>query len=519
MSHLLYCFFALFINNTRAMDLIDYLALPANPMKIAVTLDNETVSKKIIAKTGGVLTLAAANGDLFELTIPANSLPRDMEIKLQKVKNIKHPNLSSTANYSSVEISPDGTELKAPAILVLKPKHAFPISTLTPFQAQADGNETQLAMLIGKPNPNEIKLGLLHFSNYTISDEPSVDEIIDHGLSQNESIRISSWLNKKLLEKQKTGGDISKELDSAFKESFNKVILPSIMSVNTCASGRIAINNYLGWNRQLALVGADPATYFPPGFDIDLFSMFKDVSEQCFELAKMACYEQHSPVEVWQYSLGIMRQAQLLGAPDIAEKFQDLATKCSKFRFFMESEIWIGESRQESSGVTAKADFNFIATPFDTEPVEGSIDVESTSLDMSEVNCTQTSFETRPSKVLIKDFLSLKNQDAKTFTVNIGGLTPYSLAKYRCVDKTDPKIVMEMSVPGGPMGSYWGGVFMGAHGPTGLNEFDMTTGFYTMKGWEVRHDTRYAAKNYSQIVQEVINETTDIVIYHTPDSL
>lgn len=518
MKYLISILFALNLARAQELSIQDYLARPANPMKINVSLDNSKVSKKISALTGGTLSLTAANGDTYELTIPPKSLPSDLMITLQKVKSVKHPKLSTTANYSSVEISPDGTELLAPATLVFKPKHAFPIQTLTPFSAQADGNETHLAMLVGKQNPNEIKIGLLHFSNYTISDEPTVEEIIDQGFSTMESTRIANWFNRKILKSNRTNGDIAQDLDKSFRDTFDKVILPSILAVNTCASGSNALNNLLTWQRQIELVAGDPEGYYPPGFSVNLSQMFNDVSEQCFELAKKACYEDHQPEAVWKYALGFMRMGEFLSATDTIERFRNLAFKCSKFKFFMESEIWTGEERKNSSGVTAKAEFNFSLNPYTNEPAEGSIDVESTYLNIADMNCEQTSFETQPAKVLIENFL-LPGKNENNFSINIGGLIPGSFAKFHCVDTSDPKNTVDMNVPPAEGGSYWGGLFMGTHGPTGLNEFDFKTGFYKMQKWQIRHDTKYAAKDYTMTVQDSLNEASTLIIYHTPDPL
>ena len=62
---------------------------------------------------------------------------------------------------------------------------------------------------VGNTSDNEIKFGLVHFSNYTISDEATAEEIIDAGLSQLEATRIHNWLSRKIIDSKRTGGDIS----------------------------------------------------------------------------------------------------------------------------------------------------------------------------------------------------------------------------------------------------------------------------------------------------------------------
>jgi hypothetical protein len=184
----------------------------------------------------------------------------------------------------------------------------------------------------------------------------------------------------------------------------------------------------------------------------------------------------------------------------------------------MESEIWNGEERKNSSGVTAKAEFDFSLDYFSKEPAEGSLDVESTYLNIEDMNCERTYIETQPAKILIENFI-IPGKNENNFSINIGGLIPGSFAKFHCVDPSDPKNNIDLNVPPAPGGSYWGGLFMATHGPTGLKEFDFKTGFYKMPKWQIRHDTKYLAKDYTMTVQDSINEASTLIIYHTPDPM
>jgi len=506
------------LNYVHAISLKDYLALPPNPVNIGVALGAEKVTQKMIAKDGGTLTLTTSQGDRFELTIPPHSLLQDTEITIQQITGVQHSLFSASSQTSSVELLPDGIQLAVPATLVFKPKTAFPIQALTAFSAKAGGSDAHIAMLLDWKNQQEIKLGLLHFSNYTISNDPNAEEIIANGLSQMELIRISSWLNRQILKAKKNGGNIKDALDKAFQESFDSVVGPSIQAVNSCASGLSALDHYANWSRQIQLMGAQEENYTPTGFENGILPLLTKAGDQCLELAKKACYDDHQPIAVMNYALQFSRMGQLIGGQEIVDKYMNLATKCSKFKFFMESEIWAGETREDSSGVTAKAEFDFAFNPISREHIEGSIDVESTYLNISGFNCERTLVETKPSHLWISNFLLQETSETQDFTVLLGGITPYSYAKFQCVDLEDPGFSFEQGIPHVPMGSYYGGMFIGTHGPTGLNEMIMDSAFFVIKGWEVRHDTRYAAKQYTHFV-DALNEATTIVIYHTPDPL
>lgn len=518
MNKLLPFLLLLILNQAQAISLKDYLALPANPVNIGVVLGTEKVTQKLSAKDGGALTLTTSQGDRFELTIPPHSLLQDTEITIRQVTSVQHSEFSASAVTSSVELLPDGIQLAVPATLVFKPKSAFALQSLTAFSAEAGGQDAHIAMLLDWKNQNEVKLGLLHFSNYTISNDPNAEEIIANGLSQMEITRIASWMNRQILKAKKSGANIKEELDKAFQESFDTVVGPSLHSVNSCASGLSAFEFYTNWSRQIQLMGAEEENYTPPDFNSGLLPILAKVGDQCFELAKTGCYSDHQPIAVLNYALRFSRIGQLIASPQLVDKFMGLAGKCSKFKFFMDSEIWVGEDRKDSSGVTAKAEFDFSFDPLTRDMIEGSIDVENTYLNISGFNCEKVSSENRPSHLLINNFLLQETSDTKDFTILIGGITPYSYANFRCVDLQDPEIVFQMGIPQVPMGSYYGGLFIGTHGPTGLNEMIMDTAFFAIKGWEVRHDTRYACKQYTHVI-EALNEATTIIIYHTPEPL
>lgn len=73
------------------------------------------------------------------------------------------------------------------------------------------------------------------------------------------------------------------------------------------------------------------------------------------------------------------RQGDIFGGSEIFDKFNKLAEKCGQFRFFMESDIWAGDDRSDSTGITARADFKFSMSIL-KDPIEGDIDVVDTYL-------------------------------------------------------------------------------------------------------------------------------------------
>lgn len=517
MKQFLILCFILSAGFAHAMSLKDYLAQPANPMKIKVALDNkEKVSELIEAKAGGTLLLKTTGGDSFELTIPPGALMRDTTITLQKIKSVKHSNLSTTAQYTGVEIFPDGMDLKTTATLTIKTKNEFPLSTLTAFTAEGSGDETHIAHLVSAPSTREFKIGLLHFSNYSVTNDPSADELISQLFTKNEITRIASWTNGQLLKAVQEGDSGREVLEKAFKETFNSAILPSILRANSCDSGSFALQGWMGWARQVVLAGDEPEKYYPPGFKTDLGTMIHDVGEMCLELAKKACYMDHQPLRAAIYTLSLERAAALVGEEELMSKITKFRNKCLTFKFFMESEMWVGETRAESHGKTARSEFSFKLDPFYDEDIKGELRVESSYYNNPYANCTQTVFQSDPVTIYLKNFLYNVKASADKLDVSLGGMWPISYANYSCRVGSETH---DVEFPAGRAGSYWGGFFLLTHGPMATNELDMKTGMFKLRDWTVRNDVNFLTKEYSQTVQGPTNESTQMIIYHTPEPL
>lgn len=500
----------------HAMSLTEYLAQPANPLKISIVLDREKVSQKVEAKTGGMIVLRTTSGDTFELMIPPKALMADTTITLQKIKSVKHSKLPSTAQFSGVEIFPDGTQLLKTATLTIKTKNEFPLTTLTPFSAMGSGDETHFAMLISKPVLKEIKLGLQHFSNYSVTSDPTFEEIVAQGFTRSELTRISNWLAHKLLQAEKNGGDPVSVLKEAFQEAFDKAVLPSISRITNCQTGKDGLENYLMWERAVSLRGLDPQDFFPDGFKTSLQELIHKVVDECMKEAKRACYVEHNPLQASNYTLTLEKFVQNMGMTELGDEIADFRDKCLTFKFFMESEIWVGDTRDESHSITAKSEFTFTMVPHEDDFVQGNVEVVSVDLTAPDMECKQVSFKAEPTTLMIKNFFKGTKEEDTKIPVSIGTMMPNSYAKFECVDGSDK---YEVEIPPGGAGSYWGGLFFGAHGPTGTNEFDMKTGSFIFKDWDLRHDVRFLSKEYTQTVQDTIHETTTMVIYHMPKPL
>lgn len=225
--------------------------------------------------SGGTLSLKLKNGDFVELIIPPAALLYNVEVSLQEVESVRQAQFPAGARYSSVEISPNGTQLNHPATLIFKPKVGYPLSTLTPFSADASGNDVQIALVQGTPTNNEIKLSLFHFSNYTISDELSLDQIVTNGVSTMHESQAASWLAHQLLIDKKNGTNEVADIMSYLQQLFDNIVKPAARQVNSCSTANTAADRFINWKRKLDLLGLEPVEFYPPKFELDLSKALK----------------------------------------------------------------------------------------------------------------------------------------------------------------------------------------------------------------------------------------------------
>lgn len=504
------------------LSLKDYLAAPANPINLTITRGPGKTTMPISASKGGVVTLLLSSGDLVEVSFPAGSVQKDTEITLQENTSIKHPKFPGDAKFLSVEISPDGTQLLKPAVLTFKLKNSIPLEKISPFTSGADGQDAIFAALQEPTNSKQVSISLFHFSNYNLPSGPSIDDVLNQGASANAQTRVANWINRQLVDTKQSGKNLDPEkLKEAFNEAFKEVVKPAFDAVNSCNSAKNALEVFLGWSRQVALLGGNPQNYFPPGFSENIGTATELLSEQCFETARKACYDDHQPVFATNFAFQILRQLIMNGASKEAEeKYNNFITKCNHYRFFMESEFWTGANRKNYTSVTAKADFEFDWDPrVINQVISGTLDVSDMNMEFEGMICSRKSLSTKPVQMKIQNFMA-NPENAAAFTVGLTNLIPGSQAVFNCRPKSGGQ-GMDIPLPmgAGQTDSYWGGTFTLNHGITGLKEFNFATGNFDIKNWEVRADHRMGAKHYSLSIAQGVNETTDMVIYHEPQPL
>ncbi len=523
-------------SNAKPMTLDEVLKAKANPLSLQASLQTNSSTKLITNLAGGQLSLKGLDGSEYILTFPAKSVPYDVNITMTETKDLK---VNGTAFQSfGVRLYPDGLELIQPAILEIKTNRALKPTTLSLITSNNDGTNAHVPYLQSLDSQT-MKLNLSHFSNYAATDEERVQEIIDLGLADTESIRLNNWLNRQILEQRKialTDGipneDLAKILGDSLKEAVDKVVIPKLQSAKTCEGGNEALNSYFLVSRHAGLFGMTMDDILKA----DGVTAFRDArtltTSLCLKEARQYCNVEHNiplALKIW---LTLSRFASLLGDDELLDATNDSAEKCMKFKFFMQTDFKMGEG-QEFNGLIAisEYDFNFTlagtmisAVGFkqangDTIPIHdfqnGEITITETYLNIEDFTCSRISMTATPGPIGVDNFIGDLLANRKP-VLRITDPDPSVNARFRCRDNETPPNVSEMDIP--PIGAekYFLGLFHATHAATGLDEMD-NEGHFELRKAVFQNKAKYVEAVYNHVVEDVIREVTTVIVTHTPE--
>jgi len=139
---------------------IDFSA-PGKPLKVTVQLDKKQMASKLVPRTGGSVSLTAADGSEFTLEVPTGALDGDTTITMTAVKSIAGAPLDSNTPMA-VQLEPSGLFFKEMATLTIAPAKDIPLKQQVIFSYEGDGNDYHLALV--DPKSKDIKVKLMRFS-------------------------------------------------------------------------------------------------------------------------------------------------------------------------------------------------------------------------------------------------------------------------------------------------------------------------------------------------------------------
>ncbi len=131
------------------------------PRSVDVTLDRaHSISRRVSASRGGLLTATGADGSRFSLDIPPGALLTDTTITLTPIAALERLPFTG-GSVAAAQFGPDGLRLFVPARLTIAPARAIPLAEQVGFAFHMSGADLFLTPLAA--DPARIQLLIEHF--------------------------------------------------------------------------------------------------------------------------------------------------------------------------------------------------------------------------------------------------------------------------------------------------------------------------------------------------------------------
>lgn len=506
---------------------------PPRPVDINAVASGLRAVEELKASVGGTVSLKNSNGTEYILTIPAKSLPRDLTITLSEIKEAKFKSDSSVFPSVGVQIYPDGVDLAKPATLEIKKSKPFQTKSLSTLTSLNDGTlayRPALKSIVG----NSVTLQLFHFSNYLVSEDELVQETIDLGQASLEALRLENWMNRKLEQLVKSGNQqiFLDEYKKALETMLKQAVIPKLLLAKTCEGGAEAMSQYLTWVRQGVVMGFDMDQMVGPAGKSAFADIVQSTQALCFKEAQQLCRVEHKILEAVHKYLRIQRVAGMMGDENLMSAVDADAEQCLKFKFFMESDFWMGEERSASHGLTAMSEFDFSftlngiissAAGFTNKKgvnsrlydfKKGKVSIYDAYLNNVPMNCTRNSMKAIDGTIEVANFVGDMLAGRKPEFL-ISGPNPQVSAQFKCVDPSSPQDNFTIDLPPAGAENYFQGLFFASHGGTSLQE-NNKDGNFVLKKAIFRNDKKYIEAIYTNDVENEVHETSTFIVYHTP---
>lgn len=269
---------------------------------VSIALDSARAATQTIGAEGGSITATGAGGTTFTLTLPAEALVGPTEVQVIPIKSVT--GLGGRVSVAgAVQLEPEGLGLFKTATLTITP------SALSGKSTQAFGWYGAGKTLGRYPSTRtgtRFVLQIAHFSG--------------DGVAEGESDNLA----------------LMQSLQDALKTHYEQSVRPLMTRAETDDSiFDQATQDYLGWYRQLALLGLDETEPFSQEL-----AGLKDSWEKAFQnhvdKASARCANEHKLGEIFSL-LTTARQLALLGYEQQSDDAFNKAKACGHFELDFET--------------------------------------------------------------------------------------------------------------------------------------------------------------------------------------
>ncbi len=303
-----------------------------NAIKVTPTLDSERAVTQVIGFDGGSISTTAADGTVFTLTVPADSVRQRTSITLTPVSKLEGLPFGNGTDVT-VDLQPSGLVFDVPATLRIEPATPIPAGE----QILYGYSEDRLVFAEPVLKAEGIAIVVPHFSGYGVAKGfmGDVEEALERiGGSAEERIYSEMRAVMQAAHQAEERGEPRQRfgypLQPYFEQYEREVIQPRLAAAGqSCAAGRSAIITVLGYSRMRALLGYEDDNVMPQVADL----LENTVAPKCMDEEYAMCVNEHIVHRIAVAYMGVNRQLALLGIENspVLAKMKQQVNNCLHF--------------------------------------------------------------------------------------------------------------------------------------------------------------------------------------------
>ncbi len=343
-------------------------------IRVVPTLDEARAVTEVIGFKGGTISATAADGTVFTLTVPADSLRQVTSITMTPVARLDGLPFGNGTD-ATVDLQPSGLLFDVPATLDIAPATPIPPGERILYGYSDD------RLVFAEPvlKSEGIAIVVTHFSGYGAAKGLMGDvEEARKRIGGSAEERIASEMRAVMQAEHQAAqrgeppGNLAALLDPYFEQLDREVVQPRLAAAGqSCAAGRAAILTVLGYARQRELLGYEDDSNVLD----EVAELLEDtVGPKCMDEEYEMCVEKHIVHRIAHAYLGFDRQLALLGIENspVLDKMKEQVDGCLHFdlefkvdtRFELDTRSLNGSylSFAESSELSAEVAFSIDGT-------------------------------------------------------------------------------------------------------------------------------------------------------------
>jgi hypothetical protein len=319
----------------------------AAQVRLTVEPDAVRQTTQRVTSEGGTLSVDAADGTRFILSIPPKALTEPQDISITPILSI--PNLPFSGGFRyGVQLQPEGLRLLHSATLEIRPSGALDYRHLIGFRYEGDGEGFGLALL--RRDGPSIFMAVSQFSGDGIGEGTENDvsqaalAAIEEAAAYLESHIAAAIAGEAILDPEGgwdfDPGEYEPAIENEFLDWYNAAVLPPLMFALDC--GRAGCEtltesiaeawfSYLRWRAGMVMLGMGEDGVLA-AVNEEYETTFKAVVAEIFDLENSRCAAEAEFCKRMATYEALMKQGTLLDYIGQSWAPPDLTTICGGIR-------------------------------------------------------------------------------------------------------------------------------------------------------------------------------------------